>query len=470
MRLRTSTELCRCLSLALISLCAIACTEPVPGEPNPIADASKGTGQKDPAEKLSRAADGTLCLEHGVLEAVCTKHNPALIPVFQAKGDWCAEHGFPESFCPICHPERGGRPAADVKDDGAPPDGTKVRFKSLQTARQAGIETARAIERSDVGGIAAVARLSYDASKLALVSARAPGLVQAVKADVGSKVEKGSALATVMSASAGADRSRLSAARSRVEVAEAAFKRTKSLHLEKIAALKDVQDAQQEWDAATAEYDALAAAVGLVGGSGGELGSYTLTAPIAGIVIRREVSIGVMVDTHQPLFTIVDTSVVWAELDVPEVDMLNIASGQRVTLTFDGLGEREFTGEISYIAPELNPHSRTLLARVPLLNPDGMLRANLFGQARIAVGTSQAAVAVPRAAVQKVKAVSLVFVRIKEDEYEVRRVSPGNLQEGDHVVLTKGIKPNEEVVTTGSFLLKTETLKGSIGAGCCDVE
>src|SRR5687767_13287158 len=83
------------------------------------------------------AVDG-MCAVHGVLQAVCTKCNPALVSIFQAKGDWCAEHGFPESFCPICHPEAGGRPAADVS--GAPPsaedaiDGTRIRFKSDRTA------------------------------------------------------------------------------------------------------------------------------------------------------------------------------------------------------------------------------------------------------------------------------------------------------------------------------------------------
>src|SRR5690349_15458438 len=86
------------------------------------------------------AADGEICKEHGVLESICTKCNPKLIPVFQAKGDWCPEHGFPESVCPICHPERGGRPAADVGTDGAPADGTKVRLKATDTARIAGIE------------------------------------------------------------------------------------------------------------------------------------------------------------------------------------------------------------------------------------------------------------------------------------------------------------------------------------------
>src|SRR5687767_579282 len=92
-----------------------------------VVAASLACGAKEPTDRpaaSATAAEGEICPEHGVLMAICTKHNPKLIPVFQAKGDWCAEHGFPESVCPICHPERGGRPAASVARDEAPPDGT----------------------------------------------------------------------------------------------------------------------------------------------------------------------------------------------------------------------------------------------------------------------------------------------------------------------------------------------------------
>ena len=87
------------------------------------AKAGADAGETSSGAKVSAPAEGGFCKEHGVLEAVCTKCNPKLIPVFQAKGDWCAEHGFPESFCPICHPDREGKPAADVAADGAPADG-----------------------------------------------------------------------------------------------------------------------------------------------------------------------------------------------------------------------------------------------------------------------------------------------------------------------------------------------------------
>jgi cobalt-zinc-cadmium efflux system membrane fusion protein len=106
---------------------------------------------------------------------------------------------------------------------------------------------------------------------------------------------------------------------------------------------------------------------------------------------------------------------------------------------------------------------------VPLVNDDGMLRANMFAQARIAAGAARTSVMVPRAAVQRAKSVQLIFVRVSENEYEARRVQIG-AADADHMEVLKGIRPGEEVVTTGSFLLKTETLKDSIGAGCCEGE
>ena len=91
----------------------------------------------------------------------------------------------------------------------------------------------------------------------------------------------------------------------------------------------------------------------------------------------------------------------------------------------------------------------------------------MFGQARIDVGAARASVMVPRLAVQRAKDVRLVFIRIADDEFEARRVQTGAI-EGDLIEVKKGVRPGEVVVTTGSFLLKTETLKDSIGAGCCE--
>ncbi len=191
-------------------------------------------------------ADPEMCVEHGVLEAVCTRCNPTLIPVFQAKGDWCAEHGFPESFCPICNPDAGGRPAAqDLTVDGSPPDGTKVRFKTRDAAELAGIEAVAAVEAPWIGGIEAVARLDWDATRVALVSARSPGVVTSIGADVGTTVKPGTVLATLRSAHVGGDRSRVSAARRAVSVAEAELARKRELLTSGVTSEREVLAAEQ---------------------------------------------------------------------------------------------------------------------------------------------------------------------------------------------------------------------------------
>jgi len=412
-----------------------------------------------------------MCKEHGVLEAICTKCNPALIPVFKAKGDWCAEHELPESVCPICHPERGGKPSVSVqaKDDGAPADGTKVRFKKKQTAALAGIETVKATLRPSSAGVIAIAKMAYDATKLATINPRSPGVVRTLKADIGSKVKKGEALAVIDSADVGADRARLTAARSRVRIAEENYQREKTLREEGITSQRSLSAAQQEVDAAKGEAGALAASLAVLGAGGGGVGGYTISAPIAGVVTQRNVSIGRLVRTEEILFEIVDTSSMWAELDIPEADLALVAEGQLVALVMDAPGGRELTGSISYLAPALDPHTRTVKARVPIANPDGALRANMFGQARIDVGAARATVMVPRVAVQRAKGVHLVFVRLADDEYEARRVEIG-ASEGDQIEIKRGVRPDELVVAQGSFLLKTETLKESIGAGCCEAD
>ena len=432
----------------------------------------RATDKAEPGQARAQASAGAqaasadgMCEEHGVLEAICTKCNPRLIPIFKAKGDWCEEHGLPESVCPICHPERGGRPAADVAADDAPPDGTRVKLKTGDTARLAGILTARAIERKGGGGVPALARIVYDATRVAEINARAPGVIRTLKVDVGAAVKAGAPLAVVDSAEVGADRSRLTSASSRVKVAEENLEREQKLVEEGISARRSISAAQQELDAARAERAALATSLSIVGAHGGGPGGYTLVAPLAGVVTRRTASIGHLVEVGEALFEVVDTSAMWAELDVPEGDLAAVAVGQEVVVQLDGIAGRELRGALAYVAPEIDPQTRTARARVPLANPDGALRANMFGQARI-LAAARTTVMVPREAVQRAKSAQLVFVKLGADQFEARRVEVGP-GEGDLVEIRKGVRPGEEVATQGSFLLKTETLKESIGAGCC---
>lgn len=416
----------------------------------------------------SAEAEAGMCEEHGVLEAVCTKCNPALVPVFKARGDWCEEHGFPESFCPICRPDRGGRPAIDVSiNDEGPADGTKVRLATPEAIQAAGIRTVSVVEAASDRTLTTTARIVYDAARVAVVNARSPGVVERVIADVGTTVRRGDPLAVIQSAGIGAEQSRTQAARSRAQVAEANHRRAESLRADGIAPERDVLAARQELDAARAELAAAQAALRMVGSPAESNGMYTLRSPLSGVVTRRNVTQGELVAAESALFEVVDPSRMWAEVDVPEQELALVRTGQRATIHVQASGDGEHAGEITYIAPEVDPRTRTANARVPLDNADGVLRAHMFAEARIAVPRSNVAVLVPLDAVQRARTVDLVFVRLSEGLFEARRVRRG-AQEGSLVAVTGNLQAGDQVVTEGSFLLKTETLKESIGAGCVD--
>ncbi|MBM4395446.1 MAG: efflux RND transporter periplasmic adaptor subunit [Deltaproteobacteria bacterium] len=424
---------------------------------------------KRPAANRAAARSG-ICPEHGVPEALCTKCNPKLVPVFQARADWCEEHGFPESICPICRGRAGDAPpsAADALAD-APADGTKVRLKSPRAVTLAGLKVVEAVEGPVQEGVEAPARLAWDAAGVARVNARAPGVVRAVQADIGTPVAAGASLAEIDSSEAGEGRARRDAAKAREEVARARLERLETLRGEGVTSIREVQEARQALEEARAERAAADAALGVIGAGTTRSGRYRLITPITGVVLKRTATLGSFVASGEVLFEVVDPSRLWAEVDIPESDLVRVAVGWRVTITVPALGNREVTGVLETLAPELDPHTRTVRGRVALDNPDGALRGHMLATARVASGTSEPRVLVPRAAVQHAKGARLVFVRTSDHVFEARRVQTEPAG-GDMLAVRGRVKPGDPVVVDGSFLLKTETLKDSIGAGCCGAD
>lgn len=437
---------------------------------SPSASGSSSAGTSAPAPDA-------LC-EHGVLAVACPKCNAKLEAVYRARGDWCEEHGFAESFCPICHPELGGRPDPDAAKTehakkersastaAAPADGTKVRLRTRAILEGIGLATAKATPATDGATLKVPARLAYDASRSAEINARSPGVVRSLLVDLGAPVKKGAQLATIESAGIGADRARLGAAQKRAVVAEQHLARITELERQGAASRRERLDAERDLSDAQGEAGALASELHAMGAAAGGGSVYGLTSPIDGVVARRTASIGTLVDTDTVLFHIVDARSLWAELDVPEADLEKIAIGAEIVVSFAALPADTFAARIASIAPEIDPHTRTAVARAALDNAGGKLRANMFGEAAVLGPAAPEAVVVPGEAVQTVGGQSLVFVRSGDLLFAVRHVTVAQ-RRGAQTVVREGLKAGEEIVTTGAFLLKTETLKDSIGGGCC---
>ena len=191
-----------------------------------------------------------------------------------------------------------------------------------------------------------------------------------------------------------------------------------------------------------------------------------LAAPFEAQVVERHAVIGEVVDSSKVLFVLADTSKMWAMLDAYEADASRIRVGQSVGLAVAGLRGETLGGLVTGVNAYLDRRTRTLKVRAEIDNPRGLLRAGVFGRAVIRISDREDLLVVPKSAVQWDGCCNVVFVKQSDMLFEPRKVRLGYETDGVFVV-EDGLSEGEAVVTTGSFLLKTEILKGSIGAGCC---
>ena len=194
-----------------------------------------------------------------------------------------------------------------------------------------------------------------------------------------------------------------------------------------------------------------------------------LRSSAAGRVIERTGANGESVEATDVLFVVADTTAMWLMMDVYERDLVQLRTGQPVMFTVDGMPGIGFEGSVNWISSQVDDLTRTVRLRADLQNDDGLLRAQMFGHARIVLHENEAVVAVPSKAIQTDGCCQLAFVRESDTVFQPRKVLLGSQSNG-FVEIIKGLEEGDAVVSTGSFLMKTEILKGNIGAGCCEVE
>ncbi len=412
------------------------------------------------------AAPADWCREHSVPESRCTKCDPSRISGFIEADNYCREHGFPQDICPFCHPELVR--AAGRTPPGEAPLSVKVRLASVDTAADAGIETRTIRRRPFVRMLDVVGRLAFNQNRLAKISARGDALILEVKSDLGAQVAAGDALLVLASASVGEEQAKLSSARAQVAAALANVERETRLSARGISPRRSLEEAQSELARAQAQYDEARSSLGAAGATATDAGGrYVLSAPFGGTVVSRNAVAGRSVDSGELLMEVADLSVFWALLDVPEADAGDLKAGQDVALSLEGGNAKELHAAVTRVADSVDEKTRTVQVRVELENPERRLKAGTYVRARIEVGDEHEAIVVPRESIQKAEGRTVVFVRKDAVLFEpvTVQVKDGG---GDEVEVTGALADGDEVVTTGAFLLKTEILKDSIGAGCCD--
>ena len=190
--------------------------------------------------------------------------------------------------------------------------------------------------------------------------------------------------------------------------------------------------------------------------SNDSLNDYSLRAPIAGMVIERHANPGETTDGHT-LFTIVDTSSVWAELAVFPSDRARVLVGAPVTVR-TAIGDVSVEGSIALLSPVAGAN-QAVTARVPLDNPDGLLTAGMYLTGEIEIARYDVPLAVKQSALQPFRDFMVVFERIG-DEYEVRILDIGR-QDSTWAEVLDGLEPGAAYVTENSYVIKADIEKAT---------
>ncbi len=183
----------------------------------------------------------------------------------------------------------------------------------------------------------------------------------------------------------------------------------------------------------------------------------TLYAPTRGVVTHLGVRRGMEVGVNDDLYTIADLSRVWVYAEVYEYELPWIAEGQRGVVELSYLPGSALEGTVTYIYPYLDPKTRTARVRIELDNRGGVLKPDMFANVSIDAETRKGVLAVPEQAVIRSGRRNLVIIALGEGRFEPRDITLG-LDTGDGwLEVRSGLRESEQVVTSGQFLIDSES-------------
>ncbi len=309
------------------------------------------------------------------------------------------------------------------------------------------------------------ATVQANENELAEVTTLIRGRVEKVYVDVGQDVKKGALLALLHSTDLGVAEGAYLKSAAKLHEAKLAYERARDLHEQKVVSLAELQRREAAMKTAQAEAREARNRLELLGVPRQEVerldredtikADVPLRAPFDGRVIMRNITRGEVVETQQKLFTVADLSAVWVVGNVPEKDVQFIRKDQKVNVIVSAYPHAIVPGTITYVGDVLDPATRTMRLRVTVQNPGRLLKPEMFATVLVYATPTPDALTVPLEAVQNGPTGTIVFVQRGMNDFEVRGVKVGS-EQGEVVTVLEGVSAGEQVVTKGSFVLKSE--------------
>ena len=181
----------------------------------------------------------------------------------------------------------------------------------------------------------------------------------------------------------------------------------------------------------------------------------SIVAPIAGVITEKRIVRGQSVSAGQALYTIVDLSALWVNVDVRESDAGTVRVGTRADVEVTATAGPTFKGIVTYVQPVMRAETRTVTARIAVGNAGAQLKPGMFATVVLRTGGREALV-VPNAAVVRTGDRTVVFVDMGGGELMTHDVRTGTTV-GDFTEILSGLGAGDRVVTSAQFLLDSES-------------
>ena len=308
----------------------------------------------------------------------------------------------------------------------------------------------------------AVGKVAYDETKVTRISPKFEGWIEIVYVDfTGKLVQKGQPLLSIYSPDlVQTQQEYLLAIKGRRELGESPF--SEAVNFSE-SLVQSARRRLELWDISEQQILELEK-------RGTASRAMTIYAPASGFVMTRNAFPRQRVMPDTELYTLADLSTVWIIADIYEFEAADIKLGQLATVTFSSFPEREFAGKVTYIFPQVDNETRTLKVRIELPNKGFALKADMFADVVLQINYGGKLV-VPQEAVMDSGAEQLVYVSLDDGYFEPRKIQIGAKVDDKYIVLN-GLRAGERIVTSGNFLVDSESklksASGGMGAPAVD--
>jgi membrane fusion protein, heavy metal efflux system len=292
-----------------------------------------------------------------------------------------------------------------------------------------------------------------DPARTVRILAPVNGRVGELKIQLGDNVKKGQPLATIDSgdlAQAVADAEK---ARASVKLTKSALDRATGLNKAGGLALRELEQAQNDYLQATSELKRAEARLDVIGDNSKLTGQrkITLNAPIDGTITTLDTAPGDFIDNAtEPMMTISNLERVWVTANVQEKDLSFVKKDERVEVSLIAYPGEIFPGKVEIISQLLEADTRRNKVRISFDNPNGVFKLNMFATVRFFAQPVERVV-VPPSALFMVNDTSSVFIETAPWTFERKPVQPD--ADIDGVTVVWGLAPGEKIVMRGGVLL-----------------